>query len=169
MFIYNLLTTLPYTDALPLLLLEIVVSMFVYFIFRPKLTKKSIAIGLLISLVLSLISLIVVRGMFSGMTYWERFGWPVWFYQAYSDGKGLQAFESNFDLIQFVGNTLLYAGLVAPIVFIMKSARSKNQKLLGVLIAVITILALMAGFSLIVHTRELGQRIELLEACVNNC
>jgi hypothetical protein len=121
MFFYNIIIELFTTQILFLLLLEAVFLLLAVFIFKIKISSKIVLQTIIVAIILSLLSIVVVRGDYGGMAYHERFGWP---FQYHGVSRNIELgtdiaipYQVSFDSFKFVINTLFWS--IFPFIFLI--------------------------------------------------
>lgn len=101
------------------------------FVFKKKLTGKILLSSIAIALMLSLISIIIARGDYSGTTYREKFGWPLQYYTVFRNieiGTSIAVpYNFQFNLYRFAMN-VIYWWFVPLIALIVNFSGAKDGK-----------------------------------------
>lgn len=163
MLLYNQLTELFFTQFLLLAGYEAAAFAVCIFVLKKKLSWKIICSSAVLTLGLSLLSLVIAQGDYSGTTYREQFGWPFWYYTVIrgADSQLSSAIPSlfHFDTLRFIGNAIVWGFL--PMMILLAVANRQNKKF--VLFAACTLvlfLLLTASLSYTNHRREQQTRID---------
>lgn len=131
MIFYNLITELISTQFLMVALFEVIVVIIALFVFKRKITAKIIFSTVTIAVILSLLSIIIVRGNYGGMAYHERFGWP---FQYHTVSRNIEIgtniavpYSSRFDFLKLIAN-MVFWGFVPLVALLEFFSKEKNKK-----------------------------------------
>jgi hypothetical protein len=131
MIFYNLITELVSTQFLTIALFEVIVVIIALFVFKRKITAKILFFTIIIAFILSLLSIIIVRGNYGGMAYHERFGWP---FQFNSVSRNIEIgtnvsipYSFHFDFLKFIANTFFW-GFIPLVILLEFFNKEKNKK-----------------------------------------
>lgn len=131
MIFYNQITELIFTQFLIIALFEVIAVTIAFFVFKRKITAKIIFSAVIIAVLLSLLSIIIVRGNYGGMAYHERFGWP---FQFHSVSRNIEIgtnvpipYSFHFDFLKFITN-IVFWGFVPLVVLLEFFSKEKNKK-----------------------------------------
>ena len=131
MIFYNQLTELISLQFLIIALFEVIIVTIALFVFKRKTTTKILFFATIIALVLSLLSITIVRGNYGGMAYHERFGWPFQYDTVLRNieiGTNISVpYSSHFDFIKFIANTVFW-GFIPLIILFEFYSKEKNKK-----------------------------------------
>lgn len=129
MLFYNQITELVFSQFLVLVAYEVLVLLASLFVLK-KFSWKTALASTLIALALSLLSLAIAQGGYSGTTYREQFGWPFWYYTVTrgADVRLSTAIPSffHFDTLRFIGNAIVWGFL--PLMILLAVANRQNKK-----------------------------------------
>ena len=131
MLCYNQITELISAQFLIISLFEAIFVALALFVFKRRMTARILFFAAVIALVLSLLSVVIVRGNYGGMAYHERFGWPFQFQTVSRNielGTNISVpFSFRFDFFKFIANTVFW-GFIPLIMLLDFFSKDKNKK-----------------------------------------
>lgn len=131
MLIYNRFTELIAQQFIILALFEAMSVALALFVFKRRMTARILFFAAGIAIVLSLLSVVIVRGNYGGMAYHERFGWPFQFQTVSRNieiGTNVSIpYSFRFDLLKFIANTAFW-GFIPLVVLLEFFNKEKNMK-----------------------------------------
>lgn len=129
MLIYNQLTELVFTQFLVLAAYEVIVLLASFFVLK-KFSWKTALASTLITLALSLLSLAIAQGDYSGTTYREQLGWPFWYYTVTRHmelGTPVAApYIFQFDFWRFIANTVAWG--FSPLMILLALSNKRHKR-----------------------------------------
>lgn len=168
MILYNLITELISVQFVLIALFEIIAVVVSAFVFKIRPTKQILLVSIIFGIVLSLLSIIVVRGSYGGMAYHERFGWPFQYHFVSRDieiGTNVAIpYAFRFDLLKFIANTIFWSFI--PIITMLSYKQKRKSYKIFVAGAVLFFIFLTIGcwYSNVIHeTREIESEGAVIE------
>ncbi len=161
MFFYNVITELVASQILFLALLEIISLLIAIFVFKIRISSKIILYSAIIAFILSLLSVVVVRGNYGGMAYHERFGWPFQYHNVSRDMEGSKVaipYQTNFDSLRFFTNTVFwwFISLISLVVSVNKKKNMKASYFLAIALLVFISITLLFSYKNHLGEKELN-------------
>lgn len=162
MLFYNQITELVFTQFLVLAVYEVLVLLASFFVLK-KFSWKTALASTLIALALSLMSLVIAQGDYSGTRYREQFGWPFWYYTVTRHmelGTPVAVpYIFQFDFWRFIANTAVWG--FTPLMILLALSNRRNKKFVIFAVSALGLLLLLtASLSYANFKREQDMRID---------
>jgi hypothetical protein len=152
MLIYNRIAEIIADQFVIIAVYEIITIGIVTFVFKKRLTIRIYFLTILLAIILSIISMVIARGNYSGTAYHERFGWPIQYYLVSRNievGTNIAVpYSFNFIFSKFLANTFIWLYLPVNIYTIYLNKKRTRAFIIYMSFAVIIFIGLVAGFSL---------------------
>jgi hypothetical protein len=139
MFFYNLISEFDSFQVLISISIFLIINVITFLLLQPKINLKSVLFIVLTGTLISLFSAFVVNGGPSGMSYYERFGYPLeYFYVTRNIADSISIYmvaepsAFGLKLIKFIGNSIFWALVITIPTMFYLSNLSKNKKIIAI-------------------------------------
>lgn len=175
MFFYNQISEFDSFQVLISIIVLLIINFVVFIILKPKFNWKNVLFITLAGILISLFSAFVVNGGPSGMSYYERFGYPLqYFYVTRNIADSISIYmvaepsAFGLKLIKFIGNSIFWALVITIPTMFYLSNLSKNKIIVAIALCPVFVIFSLLTVSYLNEQRSLENYVSEAQSNTNN-